>query len=236
MGKGVVTLAWLVGVGILAQGILGGFRVTEDSYVLAVIHGAFAHAVLAGLVVTAVMCSRGWQERQVAEICEHASADRLLVVIVVALTLVQTLLGVLVRQLNVQLLTHISLAAIVALAALGAGMRAWGLSAKCPSLRRCGAALMFVVLVQILLGITAVAFRTPHIGQSPKIETVADLGTPLPVAPGPALITTAHQANAAVMLWVAAMVAIWTWRLLVPGVVPASPAQMPLTASQSRVG
>jgi hypothetical protein len=61
-----------------------------------------------------------------------------------------------------------------------------------------------------------VAFRTPSIDASPKLETLADLDTKLPVAPVPALITTAHQANAAVMLWVSAMLAAWTWRPVVP--------------------
>ena len=223
--KGLVALIWAVGICVLIQGILGGYRVTEDSYALAVIHGAFAHAVLAGLVVIAVMLSRAWlpvgwtsspsPDSDGLEV-HPTTSDRILVVVLVASTLVQTLLGVLVRQLNVLLLTHITVATLVALVAVGAGMRAWGANPRAASLRRCGSALMIVLVIQLVLGITAVAFRTPSIDASPKLETLADLDTKLPVAPVPALITTAHQANAAVMLWVSAMLAAWTWRPVVP--------------------
>jgi cytochrome c oxidase assembly protein subunit 15 len=212
--KGLVTLIWLAGLAVLAQGIMGGFRVTEDSYTLAVIHGAFAHAVLAALVVIAVMLARGWVERQDVEPRVSAAADRLLAITVVALILVQTFLGVLVRQVNALLLTHVSVAAIVALAAAGAGMRAWGLSRRSATLRRSGAALMLVAAAQIVLGLTVVAFRTPPIAVSPKLQSLAELQTPLPVAPLPALLTTIHQANAAVMLAIAVVLAGWTWRLV----------------------
>jgi heme A synthase len=211
--RGLMALAWLAGTGVAIQGILGGFRVTEDNYVLAVVHGAFAHAVLGGVVLMEVILSRGWRTDTEGEEGHSSGADRLLSLVLVGLVFGQTLLGVLRRQLGVMLVTHASLAAIVALAALGTGMRAWGLNPHLAVFRRAGVALMLVVLLQILLGITVVAFPTPTIDRSPDAAMLDAQGGELPVAPAPALITTAHQLNAAVMFALSVYLAGWTWRL-----------------------
>ena len=252
--KMLVAFLWLVGACVAVQGVLGGFRVTENSYTLAVIHGTFAHAVLGALVAAAVMLSVDWQrllqcthhaERDEPNLLQyghdaphdgfhHAERDeydsrvgttRLLCVLAVGLILSQTLLGVLLRQLNVLLLAHVSVAALVVLAALGLGIRAWGLNPQSEILRRGGAALMFVVVVQVTLGLIAVVFRTPSIDQSPDAAMLALSGGGLPVAPLPAVLTTAHQANAAIMLWLAVMLAVWLWpvRRPVSGIVASGP-------------
>ena len=70
-----------------------------------------------------------------------------------------------------------------------------------------------LVLAQITLGIVAIIFRTPPVDKSPTAEMLAAAAGQLPVAPLPALITTAHQATAAVILAVAVVLAMWTWRL-----------------------
>ena len=46
--SGVLILVWCVGLCVLLQGILGGLRVTDNSTHLAVVHGFFAHVILAG--------------------------------------------------------------------------------------------------------------------------------------------------------------------------------------------
>ena len=213
IGRGLVTLVWLVGVGVAVQGIFGGFRVTDDSHCLAVVHGCFAHAVLAGLVAVAVMSSRAPQCRSGVEHRESATTDRFLTGLMVAVVLLQTLLGTLVRQLDLTLLTHVTLAAIVVLISLGAGVRAWGLNADVSLVRRFGVALVLLVVLQVTLGIVAVVFRTPPVDQSPSAEMLAAAAGRLPIAPIPALLTTAHQATAAVILGVATALAVWTRRL-----------------------
>jgi cytochrome c oxidase assembly protein subunit 15 len=212
--KPLIVLLWSVGGGVAVQGVFGGLRVTDDSHILAVIHGFFAHMILGGLVAAAVMLSRRWQGRCGAESRPAASTDRFFTVLVVAVVLLQTLLGTLVRQLDLSLLVHITVAAIVALIALAAGLRAWGLNPQAAVLRRSGVALMVLVLVQINLGIVALVFRTPPVSQSPTAEMLAAQAGRLPVTPLPALITTVHQATAAVILAVAVILAAWTWRLL----------------------
>ena len=209
----VTKLVWIVGACVLVQGILGGVRVTDDSYVLAFIHGFFAHAILGGLVAVAVMLSRNWQRGGGTLARPTANSDQVLTLVLVGLILLQTMLGTLVRQLDAFLLTHVAVAVIVVLVGVGTGARAWGLNAEEPVLRRLGLAVMLVVLVQVQLGIVSIAFRTPPVSTSPSAEELVAAGDKLPVQPLPALITTIHQTTAAVFLAVAIGLALWTRRL-----------------------
>ncbi len=210
--KTIVRLIWPLGVCVLIQGVLGGLRVTDDNYVLAFIHGFFAHAILGGLVAVAVMLSYHWQ-RVGSGSQTTADSDRVLTLALVVLILLQTMLGTLVRQLDALLLTHVAVAVIVVLVGVGTGARAWGLHPTQPVLRRLGLAVMLVVLVQVQLGIVSVAFRTPPVSTSPSAEALAAAGGKLPIAPLPALITTIHQTTAAAFLAIAVGLALWTWRL-----------------------
>jgi heme a synthase len=212
--KGVLAVVWLTGSAVAVQGILGGFRVTRDSYALAVTHGFFAHAILGGLVVAAVLLSRRWESRDGCSNRPGASTDRLFTVLLAVLVLVQTLLGVLLRQLNVLLLVHITVATLVVLVGMGAAMRAWGLNPTLAALRRGGVLLMWLILLQIVLGIVSVVFRTPSVDKSPSDVQLQARHGELPNATLPALVTTCHQTNAAAMLGVAVVLALWTWRFV----------------------
>ena len=88
------------------------------------------------------------------------------------MVLLQTLLGTLVRQIDVLFLTHISVGAMVAVVCVWVGVRAWGIHPNLVILRRGGIALMLLVLLQINTGIVAVVFRTPPVGKSPTAENV----------------------------------------------------------------
>jgi heme A synthase len=259
-GKRLVALIWAVGTLVAVQGLLGGFRVTENSAALAVLHGFIAHLVLAGLVLVAVMLTRNGsgersdsqhsmkrlaaagtaahqlsgptcrrplngsiQTEQCIHIgisnadCPHPNPLRaptegwsgegtalyhldLLALIFIVLVFAQTLLGVLVRQMNVLLLPHVAIAAIAAAIAMAAGTRAWGRFRKGSMEHRCGMALIIVVILQIALGIVAVVFRTPPVDQSPSAEMLLLAGGLPPVPPLQAILTTLHQTNAALML------------------------------------
>ena len=52
---GALVLIWIVGLCVLLQGVMGGLRVTDNSTHLAVVHGFFAHVILAGMVGVAVL-------------------------------------------------------------------------------------------------------------------------------------------------------------------------------------
>jgi heme A synthase len=92
------------------------------------------------------------------------------------------------------------MAGAVTLLVLTCGFRAWGLYGDLPVLKRSGLVLMLLVLVQLTLGVLALIFRS-----GPK-------GTP--TAEG-AMLTTAHQANGALLLATAAVLWVCTRRLLV---------------------
>jgi cytochrome c oxidase assembly protein subunit 15 len=233
--KAIAVLVWIVGACVVVQGILGGVRVTDDSHALAVVHGFFAHAILGGLVAVAVMLSRNWQRPGRTPSIASPNSDRVLTLVLVGLILLQTMLGTLVRQLDVFLLTHVSVAVIVVLVAVGVGARAWGLHAEEAVPRRLGLAVMLVVLLQVQLGIVSIAFRTPPVNTSPTADELLASGDNLPVQPLPALITTIHQTTAAVFLGMAVVLALWTWRLReadsvgVDGTVYGKPATAPFS-------
>lgn len=255
-----VRLVWLVGACIALQGLMGGLRVTRNSAALAVIHGFFAHAVLAGLVAVAILLTRRWRAA-VPEPRPSASTDHVMSAAFVALILLQTFLGALLRQLQFDMLLvlHITFATFVAALALAVGMRAWALNPAFPILRRTGIAILLILFLQLALGVVAVVFRTPAVDRSPLPQPSAGgLSAPsqtpdgllsavpdpaaarppqsLPNTPASALLTTAHQANAAILLVAAVLLAFWSRRLLLQDdhalePTPADPSPVPASAA-----
>ncbi len=54
-------LGWAMLAGVIAQGVMGGYRVLNDSINLAVIHGCFAHLFFSSTVLMVMLTSRIWQ-------------------------------------------------------------------------------------------------------------------------------------------------------------------------------
>lgn len=88
----VVTSVLLI---VILQGLMGGFRVTEISLLLAKIHGIFGQMVFAFAAVVAVMCSRWWTR---APRLAAPGWIRPLAVIAVLLVSTQLVLGALMRH------------------------------------------------------------------------------------------------------------------------------------------
>jgi cytochrome c oxidase assembly protein subunit 15 len=220
---GATILIWTVGTFVLLQGVIGGFRVTDNSTHLAVIHGFFAHVVLAGMVGVAVLLARPYSSRSAvmnritAERDEYVGpneTDGFLATLLVLAVLGQTLLGTLVRQMDVGLMIHLSVAMFVAVLAILVGVRLWGLYPQIPVFARGGVALIGVVIVQIILGGVSLVFRTPAAKHSPSAEVLQAQPDALRPAVD-AILTTAHQTMAAVLLAIATLLAFWVWRLAV---------------------
>jgi heme A synthase len=215
---------WLALATVIAQGILGGLRVTgrftlsaspddtAPSIALAIVHGTLGQVFFAMTVSIAVFTSTTWKPggpgREPA-VRSSASTDRALQAILVALLIVQLVLGAILRHIFGGLFIHMTMAAIVILVAVGAGSRAWGLYADQPILHRLGRMLLALAGVQVLLGITAYIAAGATAGMQPR--PAADV-----------ILTTAHQATGALVLVVATMLMLWSRRLLVP--VTACPA------------
>jgi cytochrome c oxidase assembly protein subunit 15 len=213
---GALVLVWIVGFCVLLQGVMGGIRVIDSSPEirahLAVVHGFFAHLILAGMIGVAVLISPR-AKRPSDNSVPPSETDGFLAALLVVAILGQTLMGTLVRQMDIGLMIHLTLAMLVAVLAIVVGVRMWGLYPHIAVLARGGVALMGVVVLQILLGGTALIFRTPPAGASPSAEQLQAQADAMRPAAN-ALLTTAHQTTAAVLLAIAALLAFWTWRLL----------------------
>ncbi len=197
---------------VVAQGILGGLRVTgrftmststhdmAPSLSLAVAHGVLGQVFLALMVVVAAASSRLWKRGQSPQPRSAAVVDRTLQPALVAVLLVQLVLGALQRHFAAGLIVHIALAAVVATVAVAVGVRAWALYPGLPLLARLGRALVFVVSLQVMLGIAALAVT----------GGVATTGNPRVLD---VTLTTAHQACGAILLATSVLLAAWTRRL-----------------------
>jgi cytochrome c oxidase assembly protein subunit 15 len=220
-------VAWLALLVVIAQGVLGGLRVTgrftmstsaEDmtpNIVLAIVHGTLGQLFFATVVAMAVFTSRTW--RRVHEPTQRLSAgtDRTLSIVVLSILLVQIVLGAVLRHQSGGLHVHIAIAVVVILAALNSGLRAWGLYTRQPILQGIGQWLVWLTVAQGVLGVAAWV----------AVGAWADVETP---SWARVTITTAHQANGAMLLACAVALMLWCHRLLLPHRAVA-PAESPVT-------
>ncbi len=202
-------------VAVIVQGILGGLRVTgnltlstsaEDmapSIALAVVHGIFGQLFLALMVALAAVTSRWWREAPSAEPRLSAAADRTLQASLVGVLLVQLIFGAVQRHVAQGLVIHITLAAVVAMVAVAAGARGWGLYHGSWPVQRLGQLVMAVMAVQVTLGIAALAVTQGRavVGHPTVFEVT---------------IATAHQATGAALLAFSVLLMVWTRRLFAP--------------------
>ena len=157
--------------------------------------------------------------------------DGFLATLLVLAILGQTLLGTLVRQMDVGLMIHLSVAMLVAVLAILVGVRLWGLYPQIAVFARGGVALMGVVILQLILGGISLVFRTPPAAASPSAEQLQAQADALRPAVH-AILTTAHQTMAAVLLAIATLLAFWAWRLVaMQG--SAAPADTPATHAEA---
>lgn len=205
-------LGWTAFVLVVAQGILGGLRVTgsfttstapEDmtpSVALAAVHGVSGQIFFGLLVWIAACASTSWRARSPERPRTASRADLALAATVVAAVMIQLVLGAVQRHLSVLLFPHIVWGvAIVAPLAIHAGFRVWGRQSDAPILGRTGLGLSGAVVVQVFLGFVAYALRDG-------------------VAPGQGAIAfrTLHQWFGAVVLGLSVLLAAWSFRLLRP--------------------
>lgn len=209
-GLGVVAVLMVIG-----QGILGGLRVTgrfttsaspEDTapnLTLALIHGVFGQLFFATMIALAVFCSRGWWEAPAPRAHADAPKEHRLSALLIGAFVIQLVLGAIVRHTTTGLYLHLCMAVIVILLAMVVGMRASNLYEDFEKLRQVGKALVNLIGVQLLLGISAL------------LALVFAQGAAEPPAYEVAIVT-AHQATGALLLASSVMLALWTRRLLIP--------------------
>jgi hypothetical protein len=136
------------------------------------------------MVMVAASTSRRWRSAHPPELAFSAATDRTLQAGLVGALVVQLVLGAIQRHLAQGLIIHITLAAIVTIMVIAAGARAWGLYHGSWPVQRLGQLLMSVVVIQVALGIAALAVTQGRavVGHPTTLEVT---------------IATAHQAAGA---------------------------------------
>jgi cytochrome c oxidase assembly protein subunit 15 len=210
---------WVKGLGVAAlvmvivQGILGGLRVTgtftmssapenvAPNLTLAVVHGVLGQVFFSTMVALAVFTSTTWHMSSGAVPRPSASVDRGLSALLIGFLVVQLTLGAVLRHTSSLLITHVTMAVLVTVLAMVVGMRVGGVKPAPPLLSSLGAKLLIGVGVQVVLGVGAliVTTMTKDVTPRPLVDIV---------------VTTAHQANGAVLLALAVTIWLWTHRLL----------------------
>jgi cytochrome c oxidase assembly protein subunit 15 len=207
---------------VIAQGILGGLRVTGEftlateagetrpNLALAIVHGVLAQIFLAITALITAMSSTAWhQDAPVAARTEWRKSRRLAFTLV-ALLFVQLILGACYRHLSTDpevplgvlhgvLAFHIALALLILGWIVVQGVRQRVRHGDHRAIRTLGTALLLAVCAQVTLGVLALV---AVIGRGP-----AD-----PIPAWEVVVTTAHQATGALLIVLAALSAAWIAR------------------------
>lgn len=155
--RSVKILSFLVLLGVICQGLLGGFRVQLNERGLAMLHGAFAALVLSLMSSVVLLTGRRWtapdQETDRGLMRMLQGFALLLVTVLTA----QYLLGGMIRHQGTGLHEHL----IFGFVALGLIFMNWTFSASSNSawLQRSGLTLLAIALVQVMLGAGAWVLR-----------------------------------------------------------------------------
>ncbi|HZN54596.1 MAG TPA: COX15/CtaA family protein, partial [Candidatus Polarisedimenticolaceae bacterium] len=189
-------MAYAAVVLVIAQGILGGLRVTEKNVALAVVHGVTAQVFFSLLVALAVLCSRGWRDSREGFDPAATAADRRWTGLAIGALLVQIVLGALQRHLAIVLMLHIGFAFVAGWLAISAGVRAWGRHEGDRRIGRAGLTVVYVTGAQLALGFGAWIARSAAASGalSPEWKIV---------------LTTAHQGTGALLLASAVRLRAW---------------------------
>lgn len=224
MWVGVLGLVVLVLV--IAQGVLGGLRVTgvltlsqdaadlSPSTLLAIVHGVLAQILLAIMAVVAAVTSTRWKRGELSIGSGRLATDRQLAIVLLVCLLIQLILGAAYRHLGTELgtrapaathalLGHIVMAVLVMVVGVIVGLRGASMEGRDPVFKWLGRTLLVSIGLQILLGIGAVA----AVMMRPEAGTTAD------VPAWEVLLTSAHQANGALLLAVSLLLVAWYQRV-----------------------
>jgi cytochrome c oxidase assembly protein subunit 15 len=199
---------WLKGLGLLAlamviaQGVLGGLRVTRVSTLLAAVHGCTGQAFFGLLVALCVFTGRDWNTRA----ARPADPDHLRGYSAMALGLLyaQILVGGWLRHFATpsSLWLHSSLAVAVWAYASWLGWRVHTRRREAVRLVGPSRLLVAAVTVQVLLGVSALALLWPLDGTARPVPLVQSV------------IRTGHQTNGALLFAASIVLTLRSFRHL----------------------
>ncbi|MBX3437529.1 MAG: COX15/CtaA family protein [Planctomycetaceae bacterium] len=137
-------------VGVICQGILGGFRVWFDERGLAQLHGAFAACVLSLMAVVSVALSSGWERARQLPPLPGFNAAPIWALLTTAVLALQYLLGGMIRHGGTALHEHLGLGVLALLVVVVNTVVAT--RSKVVWVRRSAYCLQSLVLLQVILG------------------------------------------------------------------------------------
>ncbi len=186
-------------VAVIAQGVMGGLRVTNLSRVLAIIHACFAQAFFALTASLVLFTSRSWLQTSVKIETTDVSRLRNLSLITLGLIYIQFIFGAVLRHTGNRLDAHLLFAGLVTIHIFLLLRRILRNHPENPSLVRLALLLSGLLAVQLTLGFGAYLAEFTTLGEG--VAPVAGV-----------IITTAHVAIGALMLVVSVVLTLDVFR------------------------
>ena len=189
---------------VIVQGVLGGTRVTQVSTLLAAVHGCLGQAYFGLTVALCVLTGRVWNDAGAVrpDPARLRGRSALMLVLVYG----QVVAGAWFRHYRTlpALWTHGLLAVGVLVSALTLALSAGGRRAAVTARRPAARALGVLAALQVVLGLGALWLLLP-LGGNPRTPTLWQ-----------AMTRTAHQTNGALLLGASVVLALRSFRHLVP--------------------
>ncbi len=155
--------AWGLLIAVIIQGVMGGYRVKEDSLTLAMVHGCFAQLFLSASACMVLFTSRAWKtsEESLHAGGEPPAGGRMLFrlcVVNVVMIFMQLVAGAIYRHTGNGLMYHILGAVITTVMVSSVAMYVTGQQHDKPLLVRMATLLGGVFILQLALGVGAFIF------------------------------------------------------------------------------
>ena len=145
--------------GVICQGLLGGFRVQLDERGLAMLHGIFAAIVFSLMGTMALVTGKTWRNLDVNEVQSRLTAVQIAAVLMLVMAIMQYVFGSLIRHKGMGLAEHFWMGVgmpVLSLANLAIVFRS---KPGVPWLRRSAVWLAVIVFGQVALGLCAWAMK-----------------------------------------------------------------------------
>ena len=181
-------------VAVIAQGVMGGLRVTNLSRGLAIIHACFAQAFFALTASLALFTSRSWLQKSAKIETTDISRLRNLSLITLGLIYIQFIFGAVLRHTGNRLDAHLLFAGLVTIHIFLLLRRILNSYPEHSSFVRLILLLSGLLVVQLALGFGAYLAEFTAFGTGPPVAGV--------------IITTAHVAIGALMLVVSVVLTL----------------------------
>jgi len=200
------------------QGYMGIIRVADQSTFWAIVHGVFAQLVLSLAFGTAVILSSSYVNADPSDkVIKASKTTRLFMVLCFVTLVIQLILGAVTRHLNSShaMMAHMGFAFLATVLVIVGGamcMRAGKADSTGRFIRPYGGVLHGLVVLQFSLGFAVLGLAWQG-KDAPELLTPETLDTAPSIETIPALVTTAHHINGALLLAAACGAMIWSIRL-----------------------